>query len=81
MPLGDQQMEAVRRYFRLNGVVADCPYCSMHGWKMGEILAPAVLDEQGESRNGAASAPMVQFVCDNCGHVTLFDARRLGVVR
>ena len=79
MPLGDQQMEEVRRYFRLNGVVADCPYCSTHGWTAAEILAPAVLDEQGEAMNGAA--PMVQFICDNCGHVTLFDARRLGVVR
>ncbi len=32
MPLSDEQMKKVNQYFRLNGVVPDCPYCSMHGW-------------------------------------------------
>lgn len=79
MLLNDRQMQSVRRFFRLNGVVPDCPYCSTHGWNDGEIIATMVVDEQGNARPDAAAVPMVQFVCDNCGHVSLFDARRLGL--
>ena len=74
MPLSDEQMEKVRQYFNLNGVVADCPYCSVHGWERGELISATVVDEQGNA------LPMAQFTCDNCGHISLFDARRLGLL-
>jgi hypothetical protein len=78
MPLSDEQMEKARQYFRLNGVTPDCPYCSMHGWDGGEIISATVVDEQGNAR--AEAVPMAQFYCSNCGHITLFDARRLGLL-
>jgi hypothetical protein len=78
MPLSDEQMEKANRYFSLNGVVPDCPYCSMHGWVGGEIISSTVLDEQGNAR--PESVPMAQFSCENCGHITLFDARRMGLL-
>jgi hypothetical protein len=78
MPLSEEQMKKARQFFRLNGVVPDCPYCSTTGWDGGEIVSPAVVDERGEAQPGAA--PMAQFICRNCGHVTLFDARRLGLL-
>jgi hypothetical protein len=80
MPLSDKQMEKARHYFALNGVVPDCPYCSMHGWDGGEIISATVVDEQGNTRPENASVPMAQFSCSNCGHITLFDARRLGLL-
>jgi hypothetical protein len=79
MPLSEEQMEKANRFFRLNGVVPDCPYCSMHGWEGGEIVSAAVVDEQGSVQPEAATVPMAQFFCRNCGHISLFDARRLGL--
>ena len=78
MPLSEEQMEKANRYFSLNGVVPDCPYCSTHGWDGGEIISATVLDEQGNAR--PESVAMAQFSCRNCGHISLFDARRLGLL-
>lgn len=43
MPLSAEQMEKANRFFRLNGVIPDCPYCSMHGWEGGERWSPSRL--------------------------------------
>jgi hypothetical protein len=80
MPLSDEQMEKANRFFRLNGVVPDCPYCSMHGWEGGDIVSAAVVDERGNVQPETAPVLMAQFLCRNCGHITLFDARRLGLL-
>jgi hypothetical protein len=81
MPLNDEQMAKANQYFTRNGVVPDCPYCSMHGWEGGEIISATVVDEQGNARpEETATVPMVQFVCNNCGHISLFDARRIGLL-
>jgi hypothetical protein len=80
MPLSPEQMEKANRFFRSNGVVPECPYCSMHGWDGGEIVSATVVDERGNPRPEAATVAMVQFFCNNCGHTTLFDARRLGLL-
>jgi hypothetical protein len=78
MPLSDEQMRKVNQYFSLNGVVPDCPYCSMHGWDSGEIISATAVDEQGNAR--PEPVLMAQFSCRNCGHIALFDARRLGLL-
>lgn len=78
MPLSDAQLERVREHFRLNGVVPDCPYCSTSGWEGMELISANVIDEQGNARPEAV--PMARFVCNNCGHITLFDARRMGLL-
>ena len=78
MPLSNEQMEKANQYFRLNGVVPDCPYCSTHGWEGGEIISATVLDDQGNTRPD--TVPMAQFSCRNCGHISLFDARRIGLL-
>jgi hypothetical protein len=80
MPLSAEHMQKVNRFFRLNGVVPDCPYCSMQGWEGGEIVSIPVMDEIGNAQPGNATVLMVQFICNNCGHTTLFDARRLGLL-
>jgi hypothetical protein len=79
MPLSDEQMEKARQFFRLNGVVLDCPNCSMHGWDVGEVVSAAVVDDRGSVRPETWSVPMAQFSCRNCGHITLFDAKRIGL--
>jgi hypothetical protein len=78
MPLSEEQMEKANHYFRLNGVVADCPYCSTHGWEGGEIISATVVDVQGNQR--PEPVLMAQFSCRNCGHITSFDARRIGLL-
>jgi hypothetical protein len=78
MPLSEDQMVKANQYFRLNGVVPDCPYCSTRGWEGVEIISTNVLDEQGNAR--PEPVPMAQFVCNNCGHITLFDAGRMGLL-
>jgi hypothetical protein len=78
MPLNDEEMEKANQYFELNGVVPDCPYCSMHGWESGELISTTVVDEQGSAQPEALL--MAKFTCDNCGHISLFDARRLGLL-
>jgi hypothetical protein len=78
MPLSNEQMEKANQYFRLNGVVPDCPYCSMRGWGSGDIISATVVDEQGNQR--PEPVLMAQFSCRNCGHIALFDARRLGLL-
>ena len=78
MPLSNEQMEKANQYFRLNGVVPDCPYCSMHGWDSGEIISATAVDEHGNAR--PESVLIAQFSCRNCGHIALFDARRLGLL-
>ena len=78
MPLGPEQREKAQRFFRFNGVVADCPYCGTRGWEAGEIVSSTVVISRNVRAEGTNVA-MVQFVCDNCGHVTLFDAERLGL--
>jgi len=77
MPLSEEQMEKANQYFSLNGVVPDCPYCSMHGWDGGEIISATAVHERGDPRPEVATVAMVQFLCSNCEHITLFDARRL----
>jgi hypothetical protein len=78
MPLSDEQMEKANHHFRLNGVVADCPYCSTHGWDSEGIISATVVDKQGNARSEPVL--MAQFTCRNCGHITLFDARRMGLL-
>jgi hypothetical protein len=78
MALSEEQLHRAQQYFNVNGVVADCPYCSTHGWEGGEIISAAVVDERGEA-GGSEVVAMVQFTCRNCGHITLFDARRMGL--
>lgn len=78
MALSEEQVQRAYQYFNVNGVVSDCPYCSTRGWDGGEIISAAVVDERGEARSEAVY--MVQFSCRNCGHITLFDARRMGLL-
>jgi len=80
MPLSSAQMEKAQQFFRFNGVAADCPYCGSSGWESQEIVSGTLVDERGNPRPESRSAPMVQFVCINCAHVTFFDATRLGLV-
>lgn len=72
MPLNPEQEEKVRDFFRLNGVVPDCPYCGTGGWTAGDTVD---LKTEQEGR----TARMVGFACDNCGHVAMFDAERMGL--
>ena len=81
MPLNNDQMNKVRAHFRLNGVVLDCVYCSVvHGWEGVEIVSAPVVDERGTAHPESPTMPMVQFSCKNRGHITVFDARSIGLL-
>ena len=54
----------------------------LEGFDFGVGMLHGVVgrDERGDPRPDAATVPMAQFLCRNCGHITLFDARRLGLL-
>lgn len=81
MPLDDGQLEQLRLSFRSNMVVPDCPYCAGYGWSAREIVAVPVVDDRGNPGPEGTSVALVQIVCNNCGHVTLFDAKSVGLLR
>jgi hypothetical protein len=38
------------------------------------------MDERGSAHPGNATVLMVQFFYNNCGHIALFDAKRIGLL-
>jgi hypothetical protein len=47
--------------------------------RRGEMVSVPVMDERGNAQPGNATVLMVQFFCNNCGHITLFNAKRIGL--
>ena len=74
MPMGNVQKQKFIAW--LNANVPDypgtCPLCGSAQWDTGEII-----DSSGIS---GVLAPMVQLVCQSCGYILLFDAKKAGVV-
>jgi RNase P subunit RPR2 len=50
-----------------------CQLCQSPHWRIGELISSSDHNDPGEQ----SSSPMVQLICQNCGHVVLFDASRI----
>lgn len=58
----------------------ECSVCiSRTAWTIGDIVEVRAFNE-GNHCPGAAITPLVQALCNKCGHVVLFNAIALGVV-
>lgn len=74
MPMGNIQKQKFQNWLEEhvpNHPVA-CALCGAKTWDFGEVI-----DTSGVS---GVISPMAQLVCQTCGHVLLFDARKVGVM-
>lgn len=83
MALDAAQTQKVKDYFDRLGGPPKCPACGTTGWAAEEIVvAPDLIDgKHGGKRIGVGGhvTPMLQMVCDRCGFVAHFAARRMGL--
>jgi hypothetical protein len=49
-----------------------CALCQSTHWRIGELITRGDHDPAYQQTRG-----MVQVICDNCGHVLLFDVQRI----
>lgn len=76
MKLTTDQEQLVADWVRQKIENQSCSLCSATHWKVGELLHStetlAVDEFDAVSNHG-----MVQLICQNCGHVLLFDVRSI----
>ncbi|MGH3009876.1 MAG: hypothetical protein ACRDLM_10805 [Gaiellaceae bacterium] len=67
----DENRDALRQRLREAGIVS-CPACSKDSLELSDNPLTT------EAVDGDARKPKLQFECTHCGHLLLFDARKLG---
>lgn len=74
MPMGNIQKQKFQAWLAANMPQhpAPCLMCRNTTWDFGEVI-----DVSGVS---GVIAPMVQLVCQTCGYIVLFDAKKSRVV-
>ncbi len=77
MPLEPEKRERLQAWIGSKVVRRHCPACE-HAvdWDVADMLelSLAPCDEAG-----GIAVPVVPLVCPNCGYVTLFSAKRIGL--
>lgn len=76
MHITEQQRTTVREWLRRKIEHHACLLCQSPRWSIADEL---LIVEPGEALNEPTlpTPAMVQVVCENCGHVQLFDVRRI----
>lgn len=74
MPMGNIHKQKFQTWLttQLPQFPMPCVVCGKTNWDTGEVI-----DSSGLS---GVIAPMVQLVCQSCGYILLFDAKKTGVV-
>lgn len=73
MKLTAEQKKVFEDWVRQKMEHHSCHLCQSNRWKIGELVVIGSTDVMDDL---AVSAPnMVQLICQNCGHVLLFDVR------
>jgi hypothetical protein len=54
----------------------NCPLCGENTWDLDAARVVFLPDAQEEQ--GSPAGPIVQIACNNCGHIELLDAYKLG---
>jgi predicted RNA-binding Zn-ribbon protein involved in translation (DUF1610 family) len=79
MPLDPTQQQKLTGWMAQKGVRPECPACgAAAGWAPGDIVAEMQIKPSG-LHIGEPVTPLVQVVCNNCGHVMLFAAEPIGL--
>lgn len=79
MPITQEQGQKIQAWIRRTfptGLV--CPYCIRKNWTAFAIVTTLEYTPGGMAVGGQV-VPLVQLVCDGCGHVTHFAAIPMGV--
>ena len=77
MSLTHQETHHFRNWLE-ESKVKSCTACGSSDWEVGEILTSEVMGQRSIDLS-KASQLMMQRICVDCGHVMLFDARRVGL--
>jgi hypothetical protein len=76
MRITDEQRAVFQDWLRRKVEHHSCPLCQSNRW----LIADELFSNPAGDPLDEASAPtpvMAQVVCENCGHVHLFDVRRI----
>jgi hypothetical protein len=55
-----------------------CPLCGQDRWRFAEATYVRALLEEGDE-DLTEGGGVVKIICDNCGHLVLFDAETVGI--
>ena len=55
-----------------------CPLCGQDRWRFAEATYVRALLEEGDE-DLTEGGGVVKILCDDCGHVVLFDAETVGI--
>jgi rubredoxin len=77
MPFTPSQFETIEKHFE-HYTPAACPICASTAWTTLPYPG-AIVAQQALSVNIYKTLQIVQQVCDTCGYILQFDARKVGV--
>lgn len=78
MPLTQTQQSTFQAWMMKHNPTYSCPICNRRNFGTGEIIAPPRF-ENGNINMGGSIVPMLQVICNNCAHVTLFATVPMGI--
>lgn len=79
MALDQAQQLLLVEWMARKNIRTDCPACNApHQWSPGDIVAAPVF-KPGGMHIGSEVTPMVEIICDNCGHIRFFAAAPIGL--
>jgi predicted RNA-binding Zn-ribbon protein involved in translation (DUF1610 family) len=58
--------------------IIKCPLCGQDRWRFAEATYVRALLEEGDE-DLTEGGGVVKILCDNCGHLVLFDAETVGI--
>jgi hypothetical protein len=76
MKLTTEQQKTFSDWVRQKMEHHACSLCQSNHWKVGELLLQ-VNSQAMEDIDATTMPEMAQLICQNCGHVLLFDVRAI----
>ena len=77
MPLSHSQQRVLEGWMRSKAIIM-CPLCGQDRWRFAEATYVRALLEEGDE-DLTEGGGVVKILCDECGHLVLFDAETLGI--
>ena len=77
MPLSHSQQRVLEEWMRSMAIIM-CPLCGQDRLRFAEATYVRALLEEGDE-DLTEGGGVVKIICDNCGHLVLFDAETVGI--
>jgi uncharacterized Zn finger protein len=81
MSLDAVEVEKITGWLERKGVQAACPACGAAGTQVPFDVVAAPVKKPSGLHIGDKMTPIVQVVCNKCGHVNFFLAEPMGLDR